>query len=118
MGHTVGHVLEAYYKLPHGEAIKHGLTFTIQWSLDKDYISSNTYKDIKQKLKKYFLIDIQNTLKPMPKKQFLRLLQKDKKAVSTSHIDFVFLHDKTTTKVLPITHQDILKEAQNQGWVL
>lgn len=117
LGHTIGHVLEAYYKLPHGEAIKYGLSFTIQWSLEKNYISPDTYKQIKQNIKKYFLIDIQKTLNPMPKKHFLSLLKKDKKAVSTSHIDFVFLHDKTTTKVMPVTHKDILTEAQNQGWV-
>ncbi|MBI4212007.1 MAG: hypothetical protein HY540_05155, partial [Deltaproteobacteria bacterium] len=35
LGHTVGHVYEAYYGMPHGEAIAHGLRFALKWSLKK-----------------------------------------------------------------------------------
>ena len=43
LGHTVGHILEGVYFLPHGVAVSHGLLFSIEWSLKKGFFKSKVF---------------------------------------------------------------------------
>lgn len=118
LGHTLGHVLEAYYKLPHGEAIKYGLGFSLKWSLEKKYITESYSKKLQKDLKLLFNIDLSKTLSPVPKAKFIKLLKTDKKSLSKSTLDFVFIHEKKNTLVTAVSFDEIISQAERQGFVL
>ena len=118
LGHTIGHVLEAYHKLPHGEAIKYGLGFSLQWSFEKKYITESSLKKLHKDLKSLFNIDLSKKLPPMPKSKFIKLLKTDKKSLSSSTLDFIFIHENKHTLVTAVSFDEIISQAERQGVVL
>lgn len=117
LGHTTGHVFESHYKLAHGEAIKLGLLFSLNWSYEKGFITNNCFNKLKKELKEFFGLKFNKNLTPMSSHKFLTLLKKDKKSISSTKVDFVFIGKNTSTKVIPVSYEAVLVQAKKQGWV-
>ncbi len=94
LGHTVGHVLESYYDLPHGIAVNYGLDFSLRWSLQKKIISVQEYEKIqRQPVMGYLLSSLRDGLlqsNPAFLKEFRRQLLSDKKKTKSQTVRFVF----------------------------
>lgn len=112
LGHTVGHAIEHLTSLSHSESVTWGLLFSMQWSLNKKYIS---LKQMDQVLN--FLRDEKfNFSKPQfTKEQFKQALLKDKKRKSNK-IKFVFCK-KAQVVVEAVKVDDILDQLKNQGYI-
>ena len=111
-GHTLGHILEAFFRLPHGEAVLYGLIFSIRWSqrlfsLPPDFLKNVSF--LKQQEKKMISL-----LKKIPPKELRTLLLKDKKRISSNEIKFVFIKGPGRPEVSKITVQSFLKEIKRQ----
>lgn len=119
LGHTLGHILESHYKLPHGVAVTFGLAFSAHWSRQKKLISQDTEELALATIDKFFpqRNQTQRRFKPLNQSLFIQLAQKDKKLTSQSSINFVFLHEKSNVIRQDIKLDLFLKEAQRQGWV-
>ena len=107
LGHTLGHILEMTHGLSHGEAVAQGLWFSLRWS-----------RGITKELDGVLLNSIG------PKKEYklteseLRAhLFHDKKLLSHSHINFVFLNAPGDVEVRPVTIDSFVAEAKRQNWV-
>lgn len=117
LGHTLGHIIEGHYHISHGEAVSLGLEFSLEWSLEKEYISP-----IEQK-KTASLNDHNNKLKirlqkmPLTKSQFLKLASQDKKLTQLEKVDFVFLKKRGETIRKQVNLLSFMKMAQKSGWV-
>lgn len=114
LGHTLGHVIEAYHGLPHGEAVAHGLLFALQWSCQRKYLSQKTNAEVSEKVRA--LTGVKN-LKPIPKKSFEKLLLKDKKRSSKDQLTFIFLEGIGKASRKKVSFEQMLREATRQGWV-
>ncbi|RME17342.1 MAG: hypothetical protein D6797_02695 [Bdellovibrio sp.] len=119
LGHTLGHVLEVSHSLPHGVAVYMGLWMSVEWSLQKKFLSQREYK----KVRSFFQTRIfQKSFKEVQKRKlsprkFLFLLGKDKKRVKGQKIDFVFLKGIGRPYRYAVSFLSLLKECQRQGWV-
>lgn len=117
-GHTVGHVLESYHRLPHGVAINYGMDFAIQWSLQRKIMSrSEAEKILRSPLAGYLLSpgrDHLLSVKPAILKEFRRLLLSDKKKTGSTKMRFVFLKAPGKPLIQEVTVDDILVEICRQ----
>jgi 3-dehydroquinate synthase len=118
LGHTLGHVIESYYQVSHGESVLQGLYFAIEWSA-KIGLLSETQREL---IFKHFTelglscwLD-KSTFQPMPVSQATKLVAQDKKMNAQAQIDFVFLTEIGMAKVIPVSVHDLIFEAQRQGW--
>lgn len=113
LGHTVGHVLEKVYGLPHSEAVLRGVIFAVTWSVKKKYSHVRMLQVLI-----HFIEANHFFLKALPKKPevvFEQALLKDKKR-SGQEINFVFLKNfKAIIKKVKV--KDIIQEMKNQGLV-
>lgn len=113
LGHTMGHVFESVYKIPHGQAVFLGILFSLRFSLKRKYLKWHNFELITEKL---FSIDT-----PMTYQQAIHLklqvakaiLTQDKKRVSKG-IDFIFVRSLGKTFIKTITMKDLLYEIQRQ----
>lgn len=115
LGHTLGHVLESYFKLSHGEAVKLGLLFSARWSFHRGYLKDNDFlrisnlihhfeagKSLNQLLAQIILSDVE------------KLLSKDKKSTAAGKVDFIFIKKIGKVQRESVRLSDILKEIQRQ----
>jgi 3-dehydroquinate synthase len=120
LGHTLGHILEAYHGFSHGSAVAQGLLFSVEWSRKKKLLKASSHIKILNLLNQTFqftpLTEIKGFSK-IPKKDFMELLLSDKKRHSTSEISFVFLKDYGKPLLKNTPALEILAEARAQGWV-
>jgi len=86
LGHTLGHAVELEKKMSHGEAVKQGCLFSIRWSAERGYLSEEKAELFEKKLK--------TSLVKISGHKLRKALQKDKKAVSTEELKFIFLNNK------------------------
>ncbi|MBM2816468.1 MAG: 3-dehydroquinate synthase [Ignavibacteria bacterium] len=107
-GHTIGHAIEAEYKLPHGQAILHGMEFAIWVSMQIGMLQADEYSIINELILK-FKQKIKNKFEP---KKILNNILKDKKK-SEDKIDFILLEKIGKPLIMPISIND-LKEYLNQ----
>lgn len=111
-GHTIGHVLESYFRIPHGEAVLYGVIFAVQWSHNRFVLSSVFFKEL------FFFRRIQvqliSYLRKIPKEMLIQLLLHDKKRIGKNHINFIFIKSPGRVFVEPILIRDLMKEIQNQ----
>lgn len=115
LGHTVGHVFELFMSESHGEAIKQGLFFALEWSAYKKYLDVKTLDLIYLKMEEFHF-----TRKKYPtisKDHFLNLLKKDKKVGDHESLYFVFLKDLGEAVVEKVSFSQVLEEAIRQGLV-
>lgn len=117
-GHTVGHVLESYYQLPHGIAINYGLDFALQWSQQRKILNKKeTDKILSAPISSYLLSPVRDSLfsvKPTVLKSFRELLLSDKKKTSSSKLRFVFLKSPGHPIIQEVSVDEILMEILRQ----
>lgn len=111
LGHTVGHVLEAFHKIPHGEAVLRGLDFCLCFSLEKGLASKKHFEDMKS------LLPPQKKLKKIPPALFKKLIMTDKKGSGPQGLNFVFIKKPGQVVSRPVIVKDILYSAQKQGLI-
>ena len=107
-GHTIGHALELYFKIPHGEAVVYGMIFAIQWSHKRctlPFLSPFSGKEQRKML---------SYLKKIPTSVLYKLLLQDKKTVRQEQIKFIFI--KSPGKVFSenVFVKDIIQEVKRQ----
>ncbi len=118
LGHTLGHVIESYYQVSHGESVLQGLYFAIEWSAKIGLLSEAQRELIFKHFTELGLscwLD-KSAFQPMPVTQVTKLVAQDKKMNAQAQIDFVFLTEIGTAKVIPVSIHDLVFEAQRQGW--
>ncbi len=112
LGHTLGHVFEAFYKIPHGRAVSLGLEFSYNWSLSKKILkNSSMFEELIGKL------PLSRPKKKIPLKEFRRLLWSDKKLVSSSKVNFIFIRSMGSVIRKQTKFSEIETEARRQAWV-
>ncbi len=136
LGHTIGHILESHFHLPHGEAILYGLLFSLRWSQKKFKtpkttqikLENNILKFLSPRLvspkmklstqkpsKKFLNFDLlTELLKKISLKKFQFLLLKDKKIPHSLWIHFVWLKKPGCVMVKKIPIAKVLKEFKIQ----
>lgn len=118
LGHTVGHVLEAYHQLPHGVAINYGLDFALRWSLQLKLLKPAEYEKMLQApIMGYLLSPVRDELfstSTSQLKEFRRLLLNDKKKTKSASVRFVFLKKPGQCVIREVTVDEILIEICRQ----
>jgi len=118
LGHTLGHVLESYYELPHGVAINYGLDFALRWSVEKKIMSRAQYDQIMHApVSGYMLSAGRDELlqsKPAILKDFRQQLLSDKKKTKSSTLRFVFLKKPGQCIIREVDVDEILIEVCRQ----
>ena len=112
LGHTVGHILEALYPLPHGEAVLQGLTFSLNWSFQKSFINKKNYEEMKN------LIPKKKTNTKPPLALFKKLLKQDKKHKKNHQLDFIFIKKPGAVFIQSVFEKELLDEAKRQGLIV
>ena len=106
-GHTIGHVLESYFKISHGEAVMLGICFSIRWSSQQFKVSNSFLKELSFLNQKYILLN--NYLRKIPKKTLKLLLLQDKKRMDEGLLSFVFIKAPGQVFSREVSMHDILK---------
>lgn len=118
LGHTVGHVLESYFKLPHGIAINYGLDFSLRWSLQKKILTEREYLKMRNQLvMNYLLSPARDQLLPANKfglKSFRLHLMNDKKKTKSETLRFVFLAKPGHCVIKEVQVDEVLHEVMRQ----
>lgn len=118
LGHTLGHVLETYYELPHGVAINYGLDFALRFSLHKKILSPKEYERMMlSPVAGYLLSPVRDDLlqtKESVLKEFRKQLLSDKKKTTSSVLRFVFLKKPGQCEVREVSVDEILMEICRQ----
>ena len=111
-GHTLGHALELYFKIPHGEAVVYGMVFALQWSHKRFTLSSSFLKGIPfpPKAQKKML----SCLKRIPPKVLYTLLLQDKKIIREKRINFIFIKRPGKVFSEDVFVKDIMQEVKRQ----
>lgn len=118
LGHTLGHVLESYFALPHGIAVGQGSIFALLWSAHQghlrrpvpllDLLSEKAgFKKPREFAKAHRL---------MSRSRLARYLADDKKLTDTRHLTFIFMEDVGKPFPKVVTLESFLTETQRQGW--
>jgi 3-dehydroquinate synthase len=123
-GHTMGHVFEAHYELPHGVAVLAGLQFALEWSYQRGFMSQTEYLKLMQA--KFWRKAVQAKQRSVWKKlnmmallserpqSFLHYLEQDKKKTNPQNLRFVFLKRPGKPVIAEIPLQDFLPEIARQ----
>ena len=114
LGHTLGHVLESHFSIGHGHAVKLGILFSARWSFHLGYLKEKDFVQIWNFIHNSGPIDLQEKLKNISKNTAKKLLAKDKKLMTSSEVDFIFI--KKIGKVFrnKMSLQSIIDEMQRQ----
>lgn len=120
LGHTLGHVLESHYKIPHGMAVAQGLIFVVLWSHHQGYLSASNEREILDVLHQRlgFLTPEQFTRKhrAISPSKLSKLIYQDKKLIDGRHVSFVFLRGLGEPFRKKMTVESFITETQRQGW--
>lgn len=120
LGHSLGHALESYYRLPHGLAVGEGLYFSVEWSRHRGYLKSAPASILQEVLnEKLKLMQPQmfvRKYRQISREKLGRYILEDKKLKNNRQLHFVFLEDigRPLRKSIPI--ESFLVETQRQGW--
>ena len=112
LGHTLAHVLELYFKLPHGVAVLYGLRFAFEWSRKVWALSPTFLREMA------FLLrgtqDLPILLRKMPLKTGHGLVQQDKKRRGEEFIDFIFIKGPKQVLSKKVLIRDLMSEIRRQ----
>ena len=111
LGHTVGHILEVLYPLPHGEAVAQGLAFSLNWSFHKGLISKKNFEEMRG------LIPQKTISKKIPVALFKKNLRQDKKHKAGYKLDFAFIKKPGFVFLQTVPEKALLKEAKRQNLI-
>lgn len=119
-GHSLGHVLEGSFGIPHGVAVGQGLIFASAWSHHQGHLKAEELSNILDLLirKLKFLTPEDFTAKHgrLSESKMVRFISEDKKLVNTTHLSFVFLEKIGSPFRKKMTLQSFVTETQRQGW--
>lgn len=119
-GHSLGHVLESYYRLPHGIAVGQGLIFSVLWSQHQGYLSSKEEHEaldlLQGKLKLLPPKEFAKKYRSMSRSRLEKYITEDKKLKDARHVNFIFLEKIGSPFRKPMTIEAFLTETQRQGW--
>lgn len=90
LGHTVAHVLESLFQIPHGIAVAHGLLFSLKWSIAECGLDEKIFEMVKDIFSRYEIVTEQK-LASCSQEDFLRVLAGDKKQNTNNSTHFIFL---------------------------
>ncbi len=110
-GHTLGHALESYFRIPHGQAVLYGMAFAVQWSRSRFNLSDSFLEELSFLLP----VSVVPLLKKMPKKTLQAMLLQDKKRACSKSLHFVFIKAPGRLFTEELSLQDILKEVKRQS---
>lgn len=119
LGHTVGHIFESGYQLPHGIAINYGLSFALNWSLQSGVMTRTEHSRLMTEPIMHYLLSfardrfVKMDLKT--EKQFRKLLLSDKKKTAASTVRFVFLKKPGVFSIQEVTVDQIIAEIKRQN---
>jgi len=119
LGHTMGHILEHYYELPHGEAVFQGLFFSLQMSAEKSHISLERKENFEASFEKFFArveMTKEKSFSPMPSESFRQRLLMDKKNDSQM-AKVLCLSESSGVIAESIKFEEIIEKAIHWGWV-
>lgn len=108
LGHTVGHILETIYPLPHGTAVSQGLLFSLTWSFHKGFINKTNFEEMKN------LIPKKRIRKKIPSSLFKKHLRQDKKHKEGYRLDFVFIKKSGSVFLKSVSEKELINEAKRQ----
>lgn len=112
LGHTVGHAIEAEKIMAHGEAVRWGLRFALEFSKEQIGLEVKSLNEAIGLLEKYH----QHEDKPQISTQSLvRLLMQDKKR-SEDGISFILLKELGKAEVRKMSLKEVLTFAEKHGW--
>ncbi len=114
LGHTMGHVFESHFKLPHGQAVKLGILFSAKWSLHRKNLKPADYDQICIAAGLNAEATLHSCITKMNSAKILRLLSKDKKLISSSEIDFIFICKIGKVIRNKVSFSDVLTEVKRQ----
>lgn len=119
LGHTVGHVFESAFQLPHGIAINYGLRFALNWSAHSGVMSRKDYSRIMIEPVMAYLLSARRddllTMNGAQEARFRKLLLSDKKKTKASSVRFVFLKKQGTFSIQEVTVDQIITEMKRQA---
>lgn len=118
LGHTVGHVLEAHLGLTHGRAVAQGLHFALDWSVKRAGLAASERDRFRALLERHTgEAPPAGRTDPLPRRAFLRLLGRDKKADAGGTVTFVFLKGLGQPVRRRVRREAVAAEAAQQGWI-
>jgi len=118
-GHSLGHVLEGYFGLPHGVAVGEGLIFAVLWSHHQGYMSAKDRDQAMEILIHLGFLKPEDFIKqhrPLSESRLNRFISEDKKLLDAHHLNFVFLEKPGKPFVKRVALQSFITETQRQGW--
>lgn len=115
-GHTLGHVFESYFKIPHGVAVAEGLRFACRWSAHRELMNARVLDELEVKLFP-FLPRISPGNRLLNRRFATRTLGADKKVAKSGRLNFVFLKNYGIPRIEEVTVGEVIKEAERQGWI-
>lgn len=115
LGHTMGHVFEAAFGLPHGVAVLLGMKFSARWSFHKKLLTEKDFIRISNLIDSLNLdVGLSSVVNKLKAEQIKKLLQQDKKLTSGSSMDFIFIKSIGQCVRESVSIQDILSEVNRQ----
>lgn len=119
LGHTLGHVWEAHFGIPHGLAIFHGLLFDLAWSVQKKMIQAKRPVKMMDEMPWSFVWDLQfhqrqdKVLYSLSESKIRHYLIRDKK-IRSGKINFTFVTKPGKVVVKQVLIDDVLREYRRQ----
>lgn len=119
LGHTMGHVWEAHFGIPHGLAVFHGLLFDLAWSVQKKHMSAERSVQLMDQKPWSFVWDQQflrkqdQALYSLSESKIRHYLQQDKKN-RKGMVNFTFVKKPGRVVIQKVTVDDILREYRRQ----
>lgn len=119
LGHTFGHALEAKTGQSHGLCVLQGLVFSLRWSLNRGYLSDSLLQKIVTFIrgKDIPIWDEQSERVHFSESELTTLLSADKKSFGKNELDFVFVRNEGNVFCEKIKINDMISEANRQGWI-
>ncbi|MBC6415552.1 MAG: iron-containing alcohol dehydrogenase [Bdellovibrionales bacterium] len=111
LGHSLGHILEAYHFMDHGRSVLYGLLFSLRWSYHKKFLNLKNFKEIKK------IIPIKSKLKKIPLQTFIKYLRQDKKHKRNEKLNFIFIKKPGQVLIKTISEKEMIQEAKRQSLI-
>lgn len=123
LGHTLGHVFESYFQLPHGLAVLAGMDFAFFFSAQKSYLKVPRAEIFAQPSSLILSTALAKSrfrrvnfpaLLTIPPRDLVRLLAQDKKRVKGSNIRFIFPVKPGKCRIENVSMKELLQEFARQ----
>lgn len=111
LGHTFGHALELHHHIPHGEAVRLGLMFAVEWGHQLGLTPDKDHKRMAKVLSKRPRPDL-----VINRAKLSEALRHDKKIASQDSVSFVFIKKPGDYLIKNVSVSEIVEEAVRQKW--